>query len=115
MSRNRIKQPIPDERLAEAAETLRVLTHPDRLRICQLLLSADCCVSEICETLNLKQNVVSQHLNHLRARGLVAPRREGRSVYYQVVHQAPGWLLDCIRTHMGKRSAASKAKELHRE
>lgn len=91
---------IPDSVLETAAHTLRVLTHPQRLKICERLLEGRRAVGDLAAELGLKQNVVSQHLNHLRAHGIVAPERDGRAVYYQVVHRGPQWLLACIRTHM---------------
>lgn len=99
--RNKTKTLIPDEKLEQAASLLRVLTHPHRLRMCELLLDAELSVGDIAAHMGLRHNVVSQHLNHLRICGIVAPRRDGRTVYYRVVHPGPGWLLDCIRRHMG--------------
>ncbi|MBN2448166.1 MAG: winged helix-turn-helix transcriptional regulator [Phycisphaerae bacterium] len=91
---------IPEHHLRRVCETLRALTHPDRLRICELLLRGDCCVGELAREIALKPNVVSQHLNHLKAYGIVRPQRDGRVVYYHVVSPAAGWLLGCIRKHM---------------
>ncbi|MBK9119824.1 MAG: winged helix-turn-helix transcriptional regulator [Phycisphaerales bacterium] len=92
-------EPIPPARLAAAAHLLRVLTHPDRLRICELLLHKRASVGELALHMQRKQNVVSQHLNQMRAYGIVAPERAGRTVYYRVTHPGPSWLLACIRAH----------------
>jgi DNA-binding transcriptional ArsR family regulator len=94
-----------DERLSpdvleQATQTLRVLTHPHRLQICEELLNSEQSVGHLAQVLGLRPNVVSQHLNHLRAHRIVAPRRAGRAVYYEVVHPGPAWLLACIRNHM---------------
>ena len=84
---------IPDEWLDRATHTLRVLTHPHRLRICERLLAGERPVGDLADAMDLKQNVVSQHLTHLRAHGIVQPRRAGRNVMYRVVHPGPGWCL----------------------
>ena len=92
---------LPYDRLEAAAHVLRALTHPHRLQICERLSRGKYSVGDLCEELGLKQNAVSQHLNHLRAYGLVRPQRDGRTVYYQVSHPAPLWLLECIAKHLG--------------
>jgi DNA-binding transcriptional ArsR family regulator len=83
--------------LVRATALLRVLTHPDRLRICERLLEGACPVGALAAELGLRQTVVSQHLNQLRAYEIVAPQRVGRAVHYRVVHPGPAWLLECIR------------------
>lgn len=96
---------IPDAILEQATHTLRVLTHPQRLRICELLLTEQLSVGDLATRLALRPNVVSQHLNHLRAHGIVQPERDGRAVFYRVVHSGPAWLLDCIRKNMAQIEA----------
>lgn len=88
--------PIAEETLREAADALRALTHPDRLRICQALLQAPTTVNDLAEQLALRQSVVSQHLQLLRAHRMVRGERAGRSICYRVTHDAPRWLLTCI-------------------
>ena len=101
---------IPAEILERAAYALRVLTHAQRLRLCELLIEQSLCVNELCEATGLKQNAVSQHLNQLRAHGIVEPRRRGKSVYYEVVHPAAHWLLECIETHACAKEPAHKSR-----
>jgi DNA-binding transcriptional ArsR family regulator len=88
---------IPMERLEKAVEVLRVLAHPHRLRICDLLLCDRMAVGELAEHLEIPPNAVSQHLNLMKAHGILDREREGKTVYYKVVDQHPCWLLDCIR------------------
>lgn len=67
------------------AELLRVLSHPVRLRIVANLMNSSCCVKDIWGCLGLPQATVSQHLSALRARGIVAGRRDGNTITYEVV------------------------------
>ena len=90
---------IPMDVLEAAAAMMRVLAHPHRLRICELLAAGDVAVGDLSDRLGIPQNAVSQHLGILRAHGVVAPQRAGRSVYYRVVHPSAGWMLSCIRQH----------------
>jgi DNA-binding transcriptional ArsR family regulator len=99
-----VDQPLPAEVLRRAAAVLRVLAHADRLRIVELLGEGALSVSELTRRLGLAQNTVSQHLNFMKAHGILASRREGRSVFYEVVHPHAKTVLGCIR-----RNAAAVA------
>ena len=90
---------IPMDRLEQAAEALRVLAHPHRLRICELLMNDRVSVNEIAEHLRIPANAASQHLSIMKARGLLKAERDGKTIYYQVIDPRPGWLLGCIRAH----------------
>lgn len=87
------------ERLEKAVEMLRVLAHPQRLRICDLLLSKRMSVGELADQLGVPANAVSQHLNLMKAHGILDRDRDGKTVYYTVVDKSPCWLLDCISNH----------------
>lgn len=80
-------------------EMLRVLAHPHRLRICDLLLSKRMSVGELAAELDVPANAVSQHLNLMKAHGILGRERDGKTVYYRVVDMSPCWLLDCIWNH----------------
>jgi len=84
------------------APVLRVLGHPDRLRIVSLLSGGQVTVAEVADTLRLAPNAVSQHLNIMRAHGIVRGVREGRKMYYHVVHPAAASLLQCMRRNAGR-------------
>ena len=78
------------------APVLRVLGHPDRLRIVDLLMRREVTVADVAEELALAPNAASQHLSGMAAHGIVARRRDGRCVYYRVVHPAAKSLLQCM-------------------
>jgi ArsR family transcriptional regulator len=85
--------------LEQCADSLRVLAHPQRLRIVELLETRRLSVGELAEELGRPQAVVSQHLARMRAVGLLAVEREGRSCYYRIANPACPALLACIREH----------------
>lgn len=66
------------------AEIFNALAHPSRLEILELLGDGEACVCHIQAMLEQRQAYISQHLNVLRQAGLVASRKEGLRVYYQV-------------------------------
>jgi ArsR family transcriptional regulator, zinc-responsive transcriptional repressor len=90
---------IPPELLNRAAEALRVLAHPHRLRICELLLHGQVSVNDLAADLRIPANAVSQHLGIMKAHGLLGSTRDGKTVYYAVVDPRPAWILGCIRRH----------------
>ncbi len=90
---------IPMATLEQSAAVMRVLAHPHRLRICELLMAERVSVNDLARHLSLASNAVSQHLNIMKAHGLVTCEREGKVVYYRVCDPRASWLLQCIRNH----------------
>ncbi|MGD2045324.1 MAG: metalloregulator ArsR/SmtB family transcription factor [Gemmatimonadota bacterium] len=89
---------IDPELLTRAADTIRVLGHPDRLKIVEVLEVRDASVSEIQEKVGLSQPIASQHLARLRAAGIVDSTRDGQHVIYSLVEPKVEHILRCIRT-----------------
>lgn len=74
-----------------AADLLKALANPQRLRILCLLIEGERSVSQINADVPLSQSALSQHLAVLREKGLVSTRKQAQTVFYQVaegpVHQ----------------------------
>jgi ArsR family transcriptional regulator len=66
------------------ATLFRVLGHPARVRILELLRDGERSVGALQAELGLDSGGTSQHLAALRQIGLVESRREGTSVFYRV-------------------------------
>jgi len=84
--------------LARAADIIRLLGHPERLKIVEVLERGESNVSEIREAVGLPQAIVSQHLARLRGANVVASRRDGVHVLYRVIEPKVRHILSCIRT-----------------
>jgi len=65
-----------------AAELLKALGNPQRLRILCLLVEGEHSVGEINAHVPLSQSALSQHLALLREQGLVETRREAQTIFY---------------------------------
>lgn len=89
------------EALAQAAECLRTLAHPHRLRMVQMLLQADFTVRELADACRLPSAMASEHLRLMQRCGLLASRREGRQMFYQVADLHLKSLLRCIEDRFG--------------
>ncbi len=68
----------------QAAELLKALSNPQRLRVMCMLIDGERTVGEINAEIELSQSALSQHLAVLRDGGWVQTRRESQSVYYSV-------------------------------
>ncbi len=73
-----------DESAAEAADLLKSLSNPGRLRILCALVPGDMTVGELEAALGASQSYVSGQLLRLRNEGLVACERDGRSMRYSL-------------------------------
>ena len=67
-----------------AAGLLKSLANPDRLLLLCQLSQGECCVSELEESLGIRQPTLSQQLGVLRNEEVVSTRREGKNIYYQI-------------------------------
>jgi ArsR family transcriptional regulator len=76
------------EEVVNLAETLKVLSDVNRLRIICLLFSGEKCVCEIDGGLDISQPLASHHLKVLLEAGLVDMRREGTWSYYALRRKA---------------------------
>lgn len=81
---------------AQAAECLKTLAHPVRLRIVQLLLHGQYTVGELAADCEIPDNVASEHLRLLQRCGFLLSERDGRRVYYQIAEPHLAKLMDCI-------------------
>ncbi len=98
-------RPIPLDVLEQAADTLKAVAHPVRLRIVDLLGRAgEMNVGELVEALGAKPAITSQQLGLMKDRGIVACRRDGNRVYYRLASPNLMRVLDCIRDHCSKGS-----------
>jgi ArsR family transcriptional regulator len=88
------------ESLHRAAETLKLLAHPQRLRIIEVLeREKEVPVHALMTETGFPQSVVSAHLNKMRRAGLLTSRREGKEVWYSITDPRALSILNCICTH----------------
>lgn len=92
----------------ELAEVLRVIAHPDRIRIIEELRTGECDVNSLVETLELPGPRVSQHLGLLRLHRIVEERRDGRRHFYSLVHpEIAGWIVEGLSFIEGRMTGLS--------
>jgi DNA-binding transcriptional ArsR family regulator len=99
----------PDAPLYEIkANLFKALAHPARVRILEILVTADgpCPVSDILTTLDIEASLLSQHLSVLRRHHVVTSTRAGNAVIYELAHPQVADLLKVARSFLLDRLAA---------
>lgn len=91
------QQPLSDDSLCEAAACLKVMAHPVRLKIVDILTRQEPSVGEIAEMCGLPHHQVCEHLRLMQNCGLLTSVRAGRSVHYKISSQHLHGLINCIK------------------
>ena len=89
------------EAMDQAAECLRTLAHPLRLRMVEMILEGDYTVGELAEACEIPSNLASEHLRLMKDRGLLSFERRGRRIYYHAAEEGLTDILNCIRKRFG--------------
>jgi DNA-binding transcriptional ArsR family regulator len=82
--------------LGRAAECLRVLAHPHRLRMVQMMLAGRNTVGELAAACELPTAMASEHLRLMQRCGFLTSEKEGRNVFYKVVDPHLQSLMKCV-------------------
>ncbi|MBI1843665.1 MAG: winged helix-turn-helix transcriptional regulator [Actinobacteria bacterium] len=106
-----------DEEFTAAANTLKLLADPTRLRVVWALLHGEHSVNDLADHVGVRAAAVSQHLAKLRLAGLVRTRRDGNNIFYaaqnehierlaaEALHQADHLVVGGTHHHPTERSA----------
>lgn len=90
--------------LARMAKVLKLLAHPYRLKIIDILESEESApVHALMERLGLSQAVTSNHLKKMLRVGLVASKRRGKEVWYSLGDRRSLTILNCMRAKHGAK------------
>ena len=89
------------ERLGQAAECLKILAHPHRLRIVQMLLGGRYTVGELATACGIPSHMASEHLRLMQRCGFLAVEKDGRCVYYTIAEPHLAGLMACIEARFG--------------
>ncbi len=91
---------LDPQKLERMADVLRVLAHPVRLRIVELLSTGSLNVGQIKQLVDdeMDHSLVSHHLTRMRLMGLLSTRRNGSSIEYALVEPALLQIVNCARS-----------------
>lgn len=86
-----------DEDIRRAAQSIKAMAHPLRLKILCLLGNQSVSVQEIVDVCGTTQSNISQHLAILRTKGILGCRKESNRVYYFIDDQRTLQLIQLMR------------------
>jgi predicted transcriptional regulator len=89
--------------LEQAAECLKTLAHPHRLRMVQMLLRGRFTVGELAEACGIPSHMASEHLRLMQRCGFLAGKKDGRKAYYQIVETHLANIMTCIESRFGDK------------
>lgn len=95
----------PLDALEQAAECLRTLAHPHRLRMIQILLQGRYTVGELAEACGIPSPMASEHLRLMQRCRFLDSQKEGRNVYYVIAETHLSEILTCVENRFGSGSA----------
>ncbi len=84
------------------AKLFKVLMHPARLAILDLLREGEECVCHMEAYLGFRQAYISQQLMILREAGLVEDRRDGWNIFYRVIKPEVYQVIDAAKKVTGE-------------
>lgn len=89
--------------LEQAAECLRTLAHPHRLRMIQMLLRGRYTVGELAEACDIPSHMASEHLRLMQRSGFLTSEKDGRKAYYQVAEPHLSNIMSCVEERFGEQ------------
>ena len=85
-----------DQIIENAAETLKAMAHPLRLKILCILDNSEMSVQELVEKVGTSQSNVSQHLSVLKEKGVLSSRKETNRMLYKIGDPRTLMLIDMM-------------------
>jgi ArsR family transcriptional regulator len=95
------EQAIDIQSYETQAQLLKVIAHPVRLAILEILRDGEHCVCHMEAHLGYRQAYISQQLMVLREAGLVQDRRDGWNIFYHVTEPRIFTMLSVVQEVIG--------------
>ncbi|MDP2143772.1 MAG: metalloregulator ArsR/SmtB family transcription factor [Gallionella sp.] len=73
-----------EEDIQQAAEAMKAIAHPLRLKILCVLGDQEVSVQDIVDEVGTSQSNISQHLAILREKNVLATRKDANRVFYRI-------------------------------
>lgn len=99
------------EKARRASDFLKALAHESRLLILCSLAEGEKSVTELERFLGQRQPAVSQQLARLRSDGLVAARREGKTIYYRLASEEARVIIGAVYDVFCRKTRKRKAAD----
>jgi DNA-binding transcriptional ArsR family regulator len=94
---------IDADKMERAAAMLKVLAHPKRMAIVDLLGREEkLTVTKIYTELDMPQAIASQHLITLKDRGVLTSKKSGTKIYYSLIVPQLTDVIRCLEENIAK-------------
>lgn len=93
------KRKLSTEKLQTAAKILKIIAHPVKLEILEILESEQPLdVTSLCEKVaaNCEISMMSHHLAKMKDNGILSSNKVGKQVYYQISNKNILTIFNCI-------------------
>lgn len=88
------RAPLAEEAVESVAAWLRVLAEPTRIRLMDILNGGGASVQGLAAQLGTTRQNASRHLGVLRQAGIVARRKAGNRVHYELADFSGWWMVE---------------------
>jgi len=108
------QEPISSERASALEDLFKILANDTRLKLLHTLARVEeMCVCDLAAAVDMTPQAISNQLQRLSDRGIVATRRGGNMIYYRVVDQCVIGLLQKAMCLLGdsEKHAPTNQKE----
>lgn len=89
-----------DDIMAMLAGLFKMFSDPTRVKILNVLLDGEKCVSDVAAQMNMSAAAVSHHLRMLRQGNLVIDHRQGKEVFYSLADDHVASILSLGMEHV---------------
>ena len=96
------EQKVNIDPLDAQTQVFKILTHPARIAILNILRDGEHCVCHMEAYSGFRQSYISQQLAVLREAGLIQDRRDGWNIFYRVVNPNIYTVLDAVQNLTGQ-------------
>ncbi len=107
------EKPLSDTQASELEDLFKILANDTRLKLLQhLAIAKEMCVCDLADCLSMKPQAVSNQLQKLLDRGIVASTRKGNNISYRVVDSCILELLQkavCLLHDSGSSEVSDKS------
>ena len=93
---------LNDNKINSLSELFKIFGDPTRLKIINILLNEEKCVSDISNILNISQSAISHQLKILKTSKLVKYTKKGKEVYYSLFDNHVQKIFELVGEHINE-------------
>lgn len=91
------------------ANVFKALSDENRLKVLELLLDGEKCVSELLEKMSIGQSTLSHHIKLMCVSGIIKSRKSGTATYYSINPDGAASAIELLSKLTGVEAASESA------